>query len=533
MSDFLNDVSVLRDLYFKNEYIPSSNIAILLDRVSTKKQKGKSSPKIQKRGGNEYTRKHKLHVCETISIAETAYIAEDRKFFNKMIKRIIKSHKTKEMIMHLVLSHASRASRNKLSTNLLRSLVLEYGVVLHYFRDDLVLHRASSQDVWDRWEKLHASSEEDNNERRRNTIDGMLEQYQDGYAQQNAPFGYKSALTKSNQKGYAFNPPFSSYVERGFNLALTGDPLFKKKLDAEFKGIIDADIIPHKGRLMNILRDPFYYGDFDIKGVLFHGDPKRQPPLISKSLWNKVQDVLDGKGRNSESPKRNLSFTGTIKCGGEILDKDGKPTGEICGGSVSGEMKRDKDTTWSCGSSKKKCNQRSAKYMRKLGSQRYFSDEKIEEMLSDIIKGIKLSDGILEWFKKKVEATVLEESDFNKNKVAHIQANITKKETARKNLVRDRASRSISDADFKEVDQDLTNEIAELKEELKNQEEVKTQDDWIQSAIIEKISNLEETFNSSPGYTKNKMILSFCNKVVLSRGELVPDFKDFIKTEND
>lgn len=533
MSNFLNDVSVLRDLYFNNEYIPTSNIAILFDRVSTKRQKGKSSPKIQQRGGNEYTRKYKLHVCETVSMAETAFTAKDRKFFNKMIKKIITSHKTKEKIMHLVLSHASRASRNKLSTNLLRSLVLEHGVVLHYFRDNLVLHKASTQDVWDRWEKLHASSEEDNNERRRNTIDGMLEQYQDGYAQQRAPFGYRSVLTKSNEKGYALNPPFSTYVERAFSLAVTGDPQFKKKLDAEFKGIIDADKIPHRERLMNILSDPFYYGDFDINGVLFHGDPKRQPPLISKSLWNKVQDALGGKGRNSESPKRNLSFTGTIKCGGQILDKDGKPTGEICGGSVSGEMKRDKDTTWSCGCSKKKCSQRSASHMRNLGSQRYFSDEKIQEMLFGIIKEVKLSEGILEWFKKKVEATVLEESDFNKNKLAHIQANITKKETSRKNLVRDRSTRAISDADFKEVNQELLDEIAELKVELKNLEEVKIKDDWIQAAIMEKISNLESTFNSSPGYIQNKMILSFCNKVVLNCGELIPDYKNFIKVEDD
>ncbi|MDD4974395.1 MAG: recombinase family protein [Bacteriovorax sp.] len=529
----LNDVSELRDRYFTNEYIPSSNLTFLIDRVSTKEQKDKSSPKIQKRGGNEYTKKNKLDVMETFSMAETAYYAECRKIFNEIIKKIKKSHKTKMKIMHLVLSHASRASRNKLSTNLLRSLVLEYGVVLHYFRDNLVLHKASTQDVWDRWEKLHASSEEDNNERRRNSLEGMLEQYQDGYAQYNAPFGYKSVLIKSNLKGYALDYPFCSYVERAFNLAVTGDPLFKKKLDAEFKGIIDSNKIPHKKRLMSILRDPFYYGDFNIKGVLFHGDPKRHPPLISKNLWKQVQGILEGKGRNVKSSKRNLSYTGTIKCGGEILDKDGKPTGDICGGSVSGEMKRDKSVTWSCGCSKKRCSQRSARYMKKLGSQRYFSDEKIEEMLYEIIKEVKLSDGMLDWFKKKVEATVLEESDFNKNKVAHIQANITKKETARKNLVRDRASRGISDASFKEVDLELVEEITELQEELKSLEEVKDHDDWIQAAILEKISNLEKTFNSSPGYTQNKIVLSFCNKVVLNRGELIPDFKEFIKFEDD
>ena len=91
---------------------------------------------------------------------------------------------------------------------------------------------------------------------------------------------------------------------------------------------------------MTALKDPFYYGDFKVKDIVFKGDSKYLPPLIKKNLWSKVQIMLDDKRRDTRSNNRGLDYTGTIKCGGDILDKNGKPTGEICDGSISGEVKK-------------------------------------------------------------------------------------------------------------------------------------------------------------------------------------------------
>lgn len=207
-----NDVSALKDLYYKNEYLPPTDYAFLIDRVSSGKQKDKSSPRVQQRGGNEYTKAQGLIVVEVFSLIETAYFHESRKLFNEIIAKVKKSFKSAKKIMHLVFSHASRASRNKLSTHDLRELVLKYGVVLHYFRDGLVLHKASSQETWDRWEKMHQSSEDDNIERRTNAIDGMLIGYEEGFAQQVAPFGYRAIMIEKDLPGYAFESPYISYV---------------------------------------------------------------------------------------------------------------------------------------------------------------------------------------------------------------------------------------------------------------------------------------------------------------------------------
>ena len=529
MSEIFNDVSKLRDSYFRTGFIAETNIAVFMERVSSKKQEKGNSLKIQDKGGSEYARKANLFIEEIICLAESAHTHEDRKIFLDVIDKIIKSQKTKRKIKHLVLSHASRASRNKKSTNMLRELVLKYGVTIHYFRDNLVLHPESEQEVWDRWEKLHSSSEEDNAERRRNSLDGMLANWEKGIPQQLAPYGYINIIISKDKKGYAFELPYSAYMKRAFELCATGDRDFKKILDQEYIGIIDKKKMPSSKYLLHLLRDVFYSGDFEVsdKGI-FKGDPKHLPPLVSKNLWSKVQRVLDDNGRNTRSKRRDLAYTGTIKCGGDILDEDGNPTGEKCGGSVSGEVKREKLIIWGCGNNRDRCSHHSGKYMNSQGLKRSTPNEKIEEMFSEIIQGIKFTDDILEWFQKKVQATVLEQSDFNKNKVASIQANITKKENYRKNFYRDKLSGRTDASTYREIDEELADEIAILKEELKNLESKKHEDDWIQEAIMKKILNLDETFKNAPGHTKNKIILSFCNKIILRHGEMNPEYKSHI-----
>jgi len=166
--------------------------------------------------------------------------------------------------------------------------------------------------------------------------------------------------------------------------------------------------------------------------------------------------------------------------------------------------------------------------MKSVGASRYYSNDKIEEMLLGIISNIKLSDKMLLWFKTKVETTVLEQSDFNKNKVSKIRASITKKEETRKKLLIQKIDGKKNPAEYEEIDRELVDEIKILKEKLQELKEEKVENDWIQEAVMKKISNLNETFREAPGSIKNQMVLSFCKKIILRHGELLPELKTFL-----
>jgi site-specific DNA recombinase len=70
-------------------------------------------------------------------------------------------------------------------------------------------------------------------------------------------------------------------------------------------------LIP-KARMSSILTDPFYYGAFTWKGVLYAGGHE---PVVSKELWEKAQRVFRERGRGQAHYKVAFPFMGMIRCG--------------------------------------------------------------------------------------------------------------------------------------------------------------------------------------------------------------------------
>ncbi len=91
------------------------------------------------------------------------------------------------------------------------------------------------------------------------------------------------------------------------------------------KGIVaKSGKILKRDRITYILNDPFYYGFFQYAGELHQG---RHEPIITKQLWDKVQEVLEKRGHQRDNPKNQPQpFCGLLKCG-------------ECGRSITAETK--------------------------------------------------------------------------------------------------------------------------------------------------------------------------------------------------
>ena len=62
-----------------------------------------------------------------------------------------------------------------------------------------------------------------------------------------------------------------------------------------------------------LLRHPYYRGKIVYKGVVYEG---RHEPLIDEKTWNRVQEVLDARGRAGEKQRKHRHYLkGTIFCG--------------------------------------------------------------------------------------------------------------------------------------------------------------------------------------------------------------------------
>ncbi len=130
--------------------------------------------------------------------------------------------------------------------------------------------------------------------------------------------------------------------------------------------------------------------------TLFKGHPEYHPRLIEYDLWKKVQDVIEGRASFKKRWAFNQEFTYVhlIRCGGNILDEEGRPTEKKCGCAVSPEVKRKLTKKhgyryryyYSCANNRSKtgCTQRTTSYLRPLGIQRYIPQEKITEILAGL-----------------------------------------------------------------------------------------------------------------------------------------------------
>lgn len=113
-----------------------------------------------------------------------------------------------------------------------------------------------------------------------------------------------------------------------------------------------------------ILTNAFYYGVFFYKGELFQG---AHEPIITKELYDKVQDVLKVKSRPKLHKNRYFAFRGLVRCG-------------ECGCVLTAERQKG-HAYYHCTKRKGDCSQKG-----------FIREEKLALMISEAIKKASLDD---------------------------------------------------------------------------------------------------------------------------------------------
>jgi hypothetical protein len=143
-----------------------------------------------------------------------------------------------------------------------------------------------------------------------------------------------------------------------------------------------------------ILRKRAYCGEYDYNGVTYVGKYKG---IISKELWQKVQDLLDG--RHLKRPKKRIhdfAFSGLITCG-------------HCGCALVGEIKKGRYIYYHCTGYKGKCP---APHTR---------DEVVEQAFTNLLRDLTFSSEILEWVTRSLRDSHEDESAFRGEAIAKLQ----------------------------------------------------------------------------------------------------------------
>jgi site-specific DNA recombinase len=200
-----------------------------------------------------------------------------------------------------------------------------------------------------------------------NTKRGLREKIRRGEFPCQAPIGY---LNDYRTKRIIIDPETAPLVTQSFELYATGEWTLDKLREFLGKNRRRTPNGKLVGRsfVSRMLSNPMYYGHFLYKEEVHEGS---HPPIIAKSLFDKVQAVLNRRWRYSPAKKVTpaKAFLGLLRCG-------------ECGGGVTAEIQKG-HIYYRCTKKNKaqKC------------SQPYIREEALDSQISELLSQFRFPDG--------------------------------------------------------------------------------------------------------------------------------------------
>jgi hypothetical protein len=211
-------------------------------------------------------------------------------------------------------------------------------------------------------------------------------------------------------------------------------------------------------QVKRVLTNPFYYGVFRYCGELYENGA--HAPLISKTLWDKVQAVIARRGHKQPEAKLAIPFCGVLKC--------------ACGLSITAERKERMQKNgnhhiwvyYRCTHKRRNCQNAPV------------SAEIVEKQLSDLLLEFSLTTEVISWFRKQMDTDLAIESDKNKSVSENLRRQISDLGGRQKLLLDSYLDQDIDRPTFLDKKAEIVSEKQTLSEKLSRLE--CDQDCWLE-----------------------------------------------------
>jgi len=271
-------------------------------RVSTAKQ-GEQGVSLQEQRSAiaRYSEQHGLDIADWFEERETA-AKRGRPVFNQML-RLLKQGKADGVIIHKI----DRSARNLKDWADLGEMI-DSGIQVHFANESLDLHSRGGRLSADIQAVVAADYIRNLREETRKGFYGRIKQ---GVYPLPAPLGY---LDMGKGKAKDLDPIRAPLVKKAFALYATGQyNLEGLRAELAALGLRNRRGTPLSiSGLSVILNNPFYIGLIRLKrtGEIF---PGVHVPLVTKALFDRVQQVLDGKV-NVRIQRHTFLFRRLLQC---------------------------------------------------------------------------------------------------------------------------------------------------------------------------------------------------------------------------
>lgn len=364
--------------------------AVIYARVSSKEQEqsGFSIP-AQIKLLKEYALKNGFNITSEFIEAETAK-KTGRKQFNEMIKFLKKNKSIRTILVE---------KTDRLYRNLKDYIVIDDigGLEVHLVKEATILSDNSrSQDKFMHGIRVLMA---------KNYIDNLSEEIRKGIKEKceqggypcRAPIGYKNVIKSSGKRVIELDEERAVFVRRAFEQYAGGGYSFKTLADELRKeGFIPYKTPCTKMSIENILKNPFYIGEFDWNGKRYIGNHE---PIIDKKLYYAVQSQINSH-TSPKTIKHEFAYSNMIKC-------------EECGCYLVGELKKKKYVYWHCTGNKGGDCKRI-----------YLKEEKIDIAIINFLKRLHISNEEIKEVIDSIKTIFKMKNKYEENSLEQIEKQI-------------------------------------------------------------------------------------------------------------
>ncbi|MCC7433557.1 MAG: recombinase family protein [Methanoregulaceae archaeon] len=468
--------------------------AVIYARVSSKEQEAEGfSVDAQLRLLRTYAAEQEVDVVREFTEAETAK-QSGRRAFGEML-RFLESHPGHVILVEKV---------DRLYRNFADYVKVDHlGVELHFVKDSMVIGESSkSQDKFMHGIRVLMA---------KNYVDNLSEEIRKGLNEKAAqgiypthsPLGYLNALESGTKRKVIVPDPSRAHqVRELFELYAAGAHSLEMLVaHARKRGLVSKKRHPlAKSAIDQILKQPAYCGIIRWNGREVLGIHE---PLVSKELWDRVQDIRKGRGnRKTGFGTLPFAYRGLIAC--------------KCGDLLTGEVKKGRYTYYHCTGRK-----------RDICGRPYIAESKIDAAYADLLKLLTVPGEMLPWIQEGLRQADADRHGSRAKREREIRAECAAISSRLEKLYLDKVEGEISAEFYRETRAKWEARVTEMKLELAALD--RTEPVLIDEAmrVFELASTAHLRFKSADSEQKRELIKLMCSNSSWVDGRLEVELHEF------
>jgi site-specific DNA recombinase len=445
--------------------------AIILARVSTEEQiEGHSIP-AQLERAIQYCRYKELLVQSKHQFDESS-LKDKRTKFEAVVHEIESSNEPIALIVETI----DRLQRDFKVSVLFDEYRKQGKLEIHFIRENLVVNKESNSSELIRWDmgvmfaRSYVLQISDNVKR------SQKHKIAKGEYPGPGPYGYRNVPKENGSKDIQPEPFEASVIKKIFKLYATGSYSMdevRKKIREEF------DVAIHKGKIDNILKNPFYHGTMRYNGALH---PHGYETLISREIFDTVQQIKKSYGKK---PFKHAGlpylYRGLIKC-------------NDCGCLFTPEKKKKKYVYYHC-----------TEYKGKHGTA-WIREEDLTDQFSKALEDIKIPDNEIDDICSTLRASHAGKKDYRDTMYKQFTSELERYGKRIESMYEDKLDGLITQKYYADKVSAYRAKQAELQNKLDNLQKA-DEDYYISAEYILKLANRASgLFKSSEPKVKRQIL---------------------------